>query len=699
MLLFTVVLDDMNIGDMSLEAFQRVTQPKVEGSIHLNNIFHGHLDFLIYLSSISSVIGIPGQSAYAAANMFMLSLAEQRRQRGLAASVVHIGPILGAGYITEKDHDTTYMLRSMASVHMSEHDFHQLFAEGILAGSPQSPGGEITAGIRQVRLSEVAQPKWGTNPMMGHMLLESEDCSNATSTSSRTHVPLDRQLSEAHSKKEIHRIVREAVSKKLSVLFRHELDTIDSETLEATRLDELGIDSLMAVEIRGWLMQTLKVNYPVLKILSGISVGQLIGAAVAGVTPNMSPKAHSTPTEVVTKRQFTEDPELASNARTDTDLPSVDTPISSTIHHTAANEGEGSDWSSSQVVASVTGSHTDDPISNHQCESVTEIFDLSYTQRMFWFASRLFEDNTSLNHTALFHLTGPLRTRDLEQAVRRLGQDHESLRTYIIASRERLEQGVMGTSALQLEHYWISKEEEAFEAVRRIQSKHYHTDRGETLCLKLLSLSSTDHFLILGGTGLVMDGLSSQVFLRDLARYYHDTSGRANQVVPQYRDFVMAQNRAVNSGEMDKELAFWKAQYPNFPSPLPVLLVSQSTSRPTLTTFSHVRMDTRVGLETKKQIRDICRQFRITPFHFYLSCFRALISRLTDSEDVSIGVGDAHRLDHSSMNCIGSFFNVLPLRFRTSTTSMFNDVLRDTCETTYKGLENSRLPFQALLDQ
>lgn len=689
----------MNIGDMSLEAFQRVTQPKVEGSIHLNNIFHGHLDFLIYLSSISSVIGIPGQSAYAAANMFMLSLAEQRRQRGLAASVVHIGPILGAGYITERDHDTAYMLHSMASLHMSEHDFHQLFAEGILAGWPQSPAGEITAGIRQVRLSEVAQPKWATNPMMGHMLLEGEDYSSTMSTNNKSHIPLERQLTEARNKKEVQHIVREALLKKLSVLFRLEVNTIDSEIFEATRLDELGIDSLMAVEIRGWLMQSLKVNYPVLKILSGISVGQLISAAVAGVTPAMAPKAHFAPQEVVTMKQVEDDIERVADLQSATDSSSVDTPISSTVHHIAASAGEGSEWSSSQLSASETSSHTDDPISKPRCESAMDTFDLSYTQRMFWFASRLFEDDTSLNHTALFRLTGPLRRGDLAEAVRRVGQDHESLRTSIMASRERLEQGVMDESALHLEHSWISKEEEAFSEAREIQSKHYHTERGQTLCLKLLSLSSTDHFLILGGTGLVMDGLSSQIFLGDLARYYNDASDPSNRVVSRYQDFVREQNRAVKSSEMEKELAFWKAQYSDFPPPLPVLRVSQATSRPSLMTFSHVRMESRVGLDTKRQIRELCRHFRVTPFHFYLTCFRALISRLTDSEDVSIGIGDAHRLDDDAMNCIGAFFNVLPLRFRTSVSSKFDDVLRETREATYTALDNSKLPFQALLDQ
>lgn len=318
---------------------------------------------------------------------------------------------------------------------------------------------------------------------------------------------------------------------------------------------------------------------------------------------------------------------------------------------------------------------------------------------MFWFASRLFDDETSLNHTALFRLSGPLRIRDFSEAVRKIGQDHESLRTFVVSTSEKFEQGVMSTSALALEHSWISDEREAFDAAQAVHSWKYRPELGQSLCLRLLSLSPTVHFLVFGGTGLVMDGLSSQVFLRDLVRHYSGDKNHSTQAVPQYRAFVQAQNRAVLSGDMDKELAFWKTQFSDFPPPLPILRVSQAAARPTLTTFTHVKVDARIFLRTKEQIRGICRQFRVTPFHFYMSCFRVLIARLTDAEDVSIGIGDAHRLDDATMNCIGSFFNVLPLRFKTFPSSKFNDILQETCKKTYEALEHSKLPFQALLDQ
>jgi hybrid polyketide synthase / nonribosomal peptide synthetase ACE1 len=79
---------------MTLENFLNGTKPKVEGSLHLDGLFQENtLEFFVFFSSVVSTVGRPGQANYSAANRFMAGLAEQRRQKGLAASVIHIGPI------------------------------------------------------------------------------------------------------------------------------------------------------------------------------------------------------------------------------------------------------------------------------------------------------------------------------------------------------------------------------------------------------------------------------------------------------------------------------------------------------------------------------------------------------------------------------------------------------------------------------
>jgi hybrid polyketide synthase / nonribosomal peptide synthetase ACE1 len=100
LLIRLVVLDDVSFRDMSIDQLLKVTQPNVEGSINLTNLFtENTLDFFVFFSSAAAVVGYAGQSNYSAANLFMSGLAEQRHKCGLAASIINIGPILGVEYL------------------------------------------------------------------------------------------------------------------------------------------------------------------------------------------------------------------------------------------------------------------------------------------------------------------------------------------------------------------------------------------------------------------------------------------------------------------------------------------------------------------------------------------------------------------------------------------------------------------------
>jgi hybrid polyketide synthase/nonribosomal peptide synthetase ACE1 len=98
-----MVLRDTAIRDMCFEQMTTVLKPRVDGNLHLDQLFHNeNLDFFILLSSMTGVLGNIGQSNYTTSNAFMASLAAHRRQRGLAASVINVGAIVDAGFVTRE---------------------------------------------------------------------------------------------------------------------------------------------------------------------------------------------------------------------------------------------------------------------------------------------------------------------------------------------------------------------------------------------------------------------------------------------------------------------------------------------------------------------------------------------------------------------------------------------------------------------
>ena len=92
------VLDDGLLSQLSWQQFSRAMAPKVEGAWHLHEMTRSQpLDFFVCFSSIASLIGSPGQGNYAAANAFMDGLMQHRRAIGLPGLSINWGPWADAG--------------------------------------------------------------------------------------------------------------------------------------------------------------------------------------------------------------------------------------------------------------------------------------------------------------------------------------------------------------------------------------------------------------------------------------------------------------------------------------------------------------------------------------------------------------------------------------------------------------------------
>jgi len=92
------VLDDGILMQQNWERFEKVLTPKVSGSWNLHEISKKmDLDFLVYFSSAASMLGSPGQSNYAAANAFMDTLSWYRQEQDLPATSINWGPWSNSG--------------------------------------------------------------------------------------------------------------------------------------------------------------------------------------------------------------------------------------------------------------------------------------------------------------------------------------------------------------------------------------------------------------------------------------------------------------------------------------------------------------------------------------------------------------------------------------------------------------------------
>lgn len=213
-----MVLRDSLIKDMDMSKMQTVLDPKVQGSLNLCRVLEDQergqvakLDFMIFFSSMAGLVGNLGQSNYSAANAFLISLAAQRRERGLAASVINIGVIVGIGYITREVSDATLEdVREGGYMFLPEQAFHAMFAEAVIA-SPTTSGRdpEISTGVAHVQMDGESRPIWIDNPRFSHHVLPAAGDYNTTSDKPTGNAAsIETQVSEAKSKDDLFNVVK-----------------------------------------------------------------------------------------------------------------------------------------------------------------------------------------------------------------------------------------------------------------------------------------------------------------------------------------------------------------------------------------------------------------------------------------------------------------------------------------------------------
>src|SRR5438105_10112462 len=98
-----MVLDDAPIQELTRDRFERVLAPKVAGAWNLHEQTRNDpIDYFVLYSSVSAVVGNPGQANYVAANTYLDLLAHHRRSQGLPALAVDWGVVRDVGVVAAR---------------------------------------------------------------------------------------------------------------------------------------------------------------------------------------------------------------------------------------------------------------------------------------------------------------------------------------------------------------------------------------------------------------------------------------------------------------------------------------------------------------------------------------------------------------------------------------------------------------------
>lgn len=445
------------------------------------------------------------------------------------------------------------------------------------------------------------------------------------------------------------------------------------------RSTEIGMDSLIAVDLRSWFLKNISVGIPVLEILSNISIADLVEQAVQKVPAKLTPNLTADGGALSPQTQQIES-------------------SGSSSHDTTSSAGPPTPASEPSDISTSVTSSNETQLQGHP-KVIEKSLKLSPTQSMFWVVHSLLEDKTTLNHTGMYKLTGSLRVSELSDAVVKLSNLHESLRTMFYQDGDgQVLQGILKQGPLKLERKFIASTENLEQEFEDIKNHVHDLGAGQLLRMVLLTLSSTENFLIIGIHHVNFDGMCVQVLLRDLEALY--SRRPLPQSVLQYGDFAERQIIAASDGSWDSDLAFWRREFSTVPEPLPLSCARIATRKP-LDHYAVHTADVHLDAGLAAKVRAVSQSHLSTAFHFYLATFRILLQRLildveNNNQDLCIGIADSNRHELEALTSLGPYVNLLPLRFNDNPAT-FAASLVSARDKTFSALAHATAPFETVL--
>jgi acyl transferase domain-containing protein/acyl carrier protein len=249
---------DQLLVNMSEDDYAKVVRPKITGARVLHDAFKDHdLEFFVMFGSAGSTIASPGQGNYAAANAFLDAFAHFRQAQGLPALTIGWGP-WSVGMVEELKLEKIYASRGI-----------ELITPAVggrildrLIGQKTPNVVAITADWSRARHAGLG----GRLPMMFSELETAESSPHQADSESSI---LDVLVATPEADRLA--VIVDKVRHIVATVFDCAVTDIECDDI----LDDIGLDSMMAMDFRVRINTTFSIDVPVLEILRGVSVSSL----------------------------------------------------------------------------------------------------------------------------------------------------------------------------------------------------------------------------------------------------------------------------------------------------------------------------------------------------------------------------------------------------------------------------------------
>lgn len=270
-----MVIDDALIANLNPERMAHVLEPKVKGAWNLHELTRDlPLDHFMLYSSVTTYIGNPGQANYVAANAWLEGLAVLRRAKGLPVTCIGWGPIGDAGYLTRNE-----AVKDSLAGRLGAEPLSAALALSMLGLALEASQSNLA--IADFRFSALARllPS-AQSARFTKLRRHADDAPNGTEGAGDF-----KSMIEGKSPAEVQVLVAQLVTQEVAQIL-----AVSAERIDPSRsLHDLGLDSLMGVELALGLEKRFGIQIPAMVLNEGPTVERVTARIVERLASGDAP--------------------------------------------------------------------------------------------------------------------------------------------------------------------------------------------------------------------------------------------------------------------------------------------------------------------------------------------------------------------------------------------------------------------------
>ncbi|WP_367538584.1 non-ribosomal peptide synthetase/type I polyketide synthase [Streptomyces globisporus] len=610
---------DTLVADLDRAAFDAVHDPKTVGA----HLLHRHLrdeplDHFVLFASIASLLTTAGQTNYAAGNAFLDALAHHRRAEGLPALSLDWGPW------------ATGMIEELGLVE------HYLHSRGMSSLSPDTGMAVLERVIGQdhaqlVVATVVDWPvflAWYPSPPPLVADLAAAAAPPTETTSGNGFVDTFRTAGEEARRA----LVAERFAALAATVLRTGADRIDP----ATGLGELGLDSLLAMELRARVHAELGVALPVVALLSGTPAGELAAQLHDGLTA-------------------------------------------------LASEGDPG------RAAGAVQLHRDErqyPLTQNQ-KALWFLKHLNPDGYAYNIGGAV-EVNVALEPDLMFEAVRRLIARHPALRTNFLLADGQAVQR--VSENARTDLALFDVRGED----WESIHATIVEEYR----KPYDLAHDPLIRFRLFQRGPDRWIIMKAVHHIVSDAISTFTFIEELLAIYEalrrNQEHRLPPVEARYLDFLNQQNAFLAGPEAAGMLDYWRS---HLPTEVPLLDLPADKPRPAVQTHNGASEFFVLDDALSARVHALARTHGVTPFMVLLSAYYLLLHRYSGQDHIVVGSPVTGRTRQDFASVYGYFVNPLPLHADLSEDPTVTELLQQVRRTVLGGLDNQEYPFVLLVEE